>query len=166
LTPVPGPPVVARLRDGTAVAAWLFKANPDVWDVVGFLRSGAEVDHWRMARSYRVGLLRAGHPCALWVTSGSGPDREEPGLRAVGEITGAPFEDVGDPADHRWRDPGAQRQVRPYAPTRMRALDRPLPRTTLEADPRWSTAEILRVPRLGSPLAITPAEWEAVLDSR
>jgi hypothetical protein len=81
---------------------------------------------------------------------------------AIGEITGEPYEDVGDPDDHRWRDPGAQRQVRPYVATRMTPLPEPLARDELAEDPRFVAAEILRVPRMGSPLVLTAGEVASI----
>jgi hypothetical protein len=152
---------IAVLRDGTEVAAWMFKANPEVWDVLGFLKSGLEVDGWRMAHSYRVDLVRPGHPCVLWITGPKG-SAHKPGVWAIGAITGEPYDDVGDPDDHRWRDHGAQRQVRPYVETRMTPLDEPVPRDELAGDPRFASAEILTRPRMGSPLALRPLELEAI----
>jgi hypothetical protein len=139
----------------------MFKANPEIWDVLGFLKSGVEVDGWRMARSYRVGLVRPGHPCVLWVTGPSGSEHT-PGVWAIGEIVGEPYEDVGDPDDHRWRDHGAQRQVRPYVDTRMLSLDEPVSRYELADDPLFASAEILTRPRMGSPLALRSTELAAI----
>jgi EVE domain len=158
---VADPPAIAVLRDGTEVAAWMFKANPDVWDVLGFLRSGVDVDSWRMARSYRVELVRPGHPCVLWVTGPTG-SAHTPGVWAIGEITGDPYDDVGDPDDHRWRDHAAQRQVRPFVETRMGVLAEPVSRDELAEDPHFGTAEILKTPRMGSPLALRAGEFAAI----
>jgi hypothetical protein len=141
----------------------MFKANPAVWDVLGFLKSGLEVDGWRMAPSYRVDLVQPGHPCVLWVTGPKG-SAHTPGVWAIGEITGEPYDDVGDPDDHRWRDHGAQRQVRPYVETRMAPLDEPVSRYDLAEDPRFVAAEILSRPRMGSPLALTVVELGAIRD--
>lgn len=157
------PPTIARLRDGTPVGAWLFKANPEVWDVLTFLRSGADVDSWRMAPSYRVDLVHAGHPAVLWVT---GPSNAPyiPGVWATGEVLGDAFEDIGDPDDLLWRDHAAQRQVRPYVELRLGVLAEPVARATLRDDPRFADAEIIRRPRMGSPVALRPGEWGAILD--
>lgn len=153
------PPV---LRDGTPVAAWMFKANPEVWDVVGFLRTGADVDSWRMAPSYRIDLVRPGHRCVLWVT-GARTAAWTPGVWALGEITSRPFDDVGDAEDHRWRDLSARDRVRPHVMCRMDPVE-PIPRSDLAADPRFASAEILRRPRMGSPLAVTARQLSAIDD--
>ncbi|MFZ4517376.1 MAG: EVE domain-containing protein [Microthrixaceae bacterium] len=157
-----GGPAVARLRDGTAVGAWLLKANPAVWDVGAFLDAGEEADTWRLAPTYRVDLLAVGQPVGLWITRGD--PAHPPGLWAVGSVTGAPADDVGDPDDPRWRDLGARRQVRPYVPVRLRALDRPVAVEAVRNDPRLATTEIVRAPRVASPVAVTPEEWAALLD--
>lgn len=158
--PVPGE--VARLRDGTPVGAWMLKAHPSVWDIGAALRSGIELDWWRLAPSYRAELVDEGHPCVLWITRGD--RRVESGLWAIGEITGAPHDDVGDPADDLWRDESARRQVRPMVPVRLRVLEHPVPRAAVLEDPRLRSLEILRVPRIGNPAAVTPEEWDALED--
>jgi hypothetical protein len=150
-----------ELRDGTPVAAWLFKANPEVWDVLAFLRSGADVDSWRMAPSYRVDLVAPGHRAVLWVTGPAGGEHV-PGVWALGEISGEVYEDVGDPDDPLWRDHGAKHQVRPYVEMRMDVLAAPVSRMELADDPRFADAEILRRPRMGSPLALRPIELEVI----
>ncbi|HKY15188.1 MAG TPA: EVE domain-containing protein [Microthrixaceae bacterium] len=155
---------IARLRDGTAVAGWMFKANPDVWDVLAFLRTGAEFDAWRMAPSYRVELVGPGHPCVLWVT-GPATSPYMPGVWAIGEVVSDRYEDVGDPDDPLWRDVGKRRQVRPYVQIRMTALSEPVSRAELREDEAFEQAEILKRPRMGSPLALR-AEELAVIEAR
>jgi hypothetical protein len=158
--PEPTDGVLARLRDGSPVGAWMLKAHPSVWDIGSALHSGVELDWWRLAPSYRVELVQPGHPLVLWVTRGD--TRVPSGVWAVGEITGAPQIDVGDPEDDLWRDPAAQRQLRPHVPVRLRVLARGLPREQILADPRLSSIEILRVPRMGNPASLTPDEWWAL----
>jgi hypothetical protein len=153
---------IARLRDGTRVGAWLLKASPSIWDIGTALGDGVELDWWRLAPSYRADLVHAGHPCAMWVTRGD--DRVASGLWAIGEVTGEPHEDVGDPDDPLWRDEGARRQLRPRVPVRLEVLEDCLAVGTFRADPRLERAEILRVPRIGNPAALTPQEWDAVRD--
>jgi hypothetical protein len=153
---------IARLRDGSEVGAWLLKASPSIWDIGAALAEGVELDWWRLAPSYRVDLVRAGHPCAMWVTRGD--PRVVSGVWAMGEVTGDPHDDVGDPDDPLWVDEGARRQVRPRVPVRLDVLVTPVRREELLADPRLRDAEILRVPRIGNPAAFTPAQWQALTD--
>lgn len=152
-----------QLRDGRRVAAWIFKARPDVWDVVTAVRDGSGLESWRMAPSYRVALVAPGHPCALWVT-GPSSGRHIPGVWAIGEVTSDPFDDAGDPDDELWLDVGARRQVRPHVMVHLRVLEAPIPRSVLRADPRFADSEILVAPRVASPVAVRPAEWAAILD--
>jgi len=164
LTPRRNPAMIdtiARLRDGTPVAAWLLKASPSIWDIGAALTEHVELDWWRLAPTYRAELVSAGHPCAMWVTRGDA--RVRSGLWAIGEVIGEPHEDVGDPDDPLWRDESARRQVRPRVPVRLEVLDPYVPREVFSADPRLRNAEILRVPRIGNPAAFTPGEWAAVL---
>ncbi len=154
-------PAIAHLRDGTPVGAWVLKARPSLWDIGEALRQGVELDWWRLAPSYRVELVHAGQPCVMWVTRGDATTRS--GIWAVGEITGEPAEDTGDPDDPLWIDRDAQRQVRPRIPVRLEVLERPVLREELVAHPDLSRTEILRVPRIGNPAALTPTEWAALV---
>ncbi len=153
-------PVVARLRDGAPVGAWLLKANPAVWDVGAFLASGAQVDSWRLAPSYRCELMAPGQPAVLWVTRGD--PAYESGVWAVGRVTGHPIADAGDPDDELWRDQGARHQVRPFVELRMDVLARAVPVADCRDDPVLSTMELFRAPRMGSPVALSPPEWDAL----
>ncbi|CAN5549309.1 hypothetical protein BH10ACT3_BH10ACT3_08350 [soil metagenome] len=162
----PADGLIARLRDGSPVGAWMLKAQPDVWDIGSALRDGVELDSWRLAPSYRAELVHVGHPCVLWITRGD--NRVPSGVWAIGEVTGEPDLDVGDPDDDLWRDARARRELRPMVPVRLRALRRGVSKELIRADPRLASIEMFRVPRMGNPAALTPEEWwaleELVLD--
>jgi predicted RNA-binding protein with PUA-like domain len=153
-------PVVARLRDDTPVGAWLLKANPSVWDLNDVLAGRMPADRWRLARSYRAGLLAPGQPVLLWVTRGD--PGVTPGVWGTGLVTGEVVDDVGDPDDHRWYDEAARRQVRPYVEVRLDLLEQPLSADDVRGHPALSAMELFRAPRMGSPVAVTPTEWDAV----
>lgn len=153
---------IARLRDGSEVGAWLLKANPQVWDIGRALADGTELDWWRLAPSYRAGLVRAGHPCAMWVTRGDA--RVTPGIWAVGEVTGDPVDDVGDPDDELWRDLDAREQLRPRIPVRLEVLVEPVTIDELRDHPVLSGIELLRVPRIGNPASCSPEQWQHLTD--
>ncbi len=136
------------LRDGTEVAAWLFKANPQVWDVEGHLARHGSVDRWTVAPGYRGDLLEAGQPALLWLTG------SRAGVIAAGSVTGLVYDDHDERRD-RWRR---------WAPVRLAAVP-PVRKATLLADPRFGRAEVVRLPRLGSPLALTKSELDAVEDA-
>ena len=151
---------VALLRDGTPVAAWVLKARPSLWDIGTALRRGDELDWWRLAHSYRAELVGPGHPCVMWVTRGDA--RTPAGVWAVGTVTGPPVDDVGDPDDPLWRDEGARRQVRPRIPVELEVLEHPVSLEEVRDHPVLSGTEVLRVPRIGNPAALTPDEWAAL----
>ena len=150
LSPGPGRRRVLRRRH-RASAAWLFKANPDVWDVLGFLQiRRSRSTHWRMARSL--------------------PGRPDPtgsAVRAVGHRSGrigAHARRLGDRSDHRRagrrrrrsrRPPLARRRRpatgRPFVETQMDVLAAPVARDELAGDPRFASAEILTSPRMAQP---------------
>ena len=150
-----GPKVSARraaplavLRDGTEVAAWVFKANPGVWDVEAHLARHGAVQRWTVAPGYRGDLLRAGHPAVLWLTG------RRAGVIAAGTVTGTAYEDL-DEEDGR---------LRRWVPVHLEAVEA-VRKPALLADPRCSRLEMVRSARLGSPMALTRAELDAVEDA-
>ena len=150
---------VAHLRDGTPVAAWLFKAKPEVWDVVGAIRAiladpaAPPIDSWEMAASYRVDLVRPGQPCVLWVTGG----RHAPttGVWAMGEVVTAPVFDVMSEEGRPRYGVGLDLDV----------VGDPVRLIELAADERFARAEIIRAPRVSSPVALTADELAAIEDA-
>jgi len=152
---------IARLRDGTPVGAWLLKANPEVWDVLGALTRHEQLDRWRLAWSYRVALVDVGHPCVLWVT-GPRSAAHVPGIWAVGHVTSCPEAEPDDPSDPGWGNGVQPTDVRPYVGVNLQVLASPLARVEIAADPRLAQTEVLRRPRMGSPLVMTPDEWAVV----
>ena len=140
--------LLAVLRDGTQVAAWVFKANPDVWDVEAHLARHGSVDRWTLAPGYRGDLLAAGHPAVLWLTG------RRAGVIAAGTVTGPAFDDLDEETG----------RVRRWAPVRLAAVA-PVGKAALLADPRCRRPEMVRSARLGSPLALTRAELDAVEDA-
>jgi hypothetical protein len=44
----------------------------------------------------------------------------------------------------------------------VRGLDPLIPRSELRSDTRFARAEVLRVPRMGNPLVLTPPEVAAI----
>lgn len=161
MDPVPGMPrTIASLADGSPVGAWMLKASPAIWDIGAAVEQGLGLDWWRLAHSYRAELVRPGHPCVLWITKGD--SRVASGIWGVGTITGEVIEAPGDPEDRLWVDRRAREQVRPRVPVEMCVLEVPIRREEVRADPRLAGLEILRVPRIGNPAAVSPAEWEVI----
>jgi EVE domain len=160
--PFVGSGVIGRTPGGHDIGAWILKARPDMWDIAGWLAGDEPAGSWRLADGPRVDLLAPGQRCFLWVT-GTANARLTPGVWAAGVITGEVFVQAGDLDDPRWTDRVAQRQERPFVPLDLDRLTGPIPRAELRADPRFAMSEILRAPRVGNPVVVTPAELE-VLD--
>lgn len=154
------PAKIAQLRSGMPVAGWLFKAAPGVWDVERALMDGVEIDSWGMADTYRRRLLAAGQPCGIWLTRGwSRPS----GVLALGELCSAAYEDAVED-DGRWVGGPPVDQVQFRVDLRLRVLDQVIALDELRADARFRSAEVIRAPRVSSPIALAPSEWAAVLD--
>lgn len=139
---------LAVLRDGTEVAAWVFKANPEVWDVEAHLARHASVDRWTLAPGYRGDLVAAGHPAVLWLTG------RRAGVIARGRVTGPAYDDLDESTG----------RLRRWAPVHLEAVD-PVRKPELLADPRCRRLEMVRSARLGSPLALNRSALAAVDDA-
>lgn len=150
MVPVAEVEAIAQLRGGTDVGAWLFKAHPGVWDVLGALRSRTPITSWPMASSYRIDLVREGQPCVLWVTGGR--NALTTGVWAVGTVASDPYEVVED------------HMVRPCVDIDLCPLEAPLRLIELLDDPRFASSEIVRAPRVVSPVALTPEATEAIAE--
>lgn len=138
----------------------MLKARPDVWDIGSAIEQRLELDWWRLAHSYRADLVAPGQPCVLWITRGD--TRVPSGIWAHGRILSEAVPGPGDPDDGLWCDKVAQLQIRPRVEVELTVLAQPLRREELAADPRLRRMEILRVPRIGNPAALTPSEWQVV----
>jgi hypothetical protein len=133
---------VNRLAPGD-VACWVLKSTRPPEAIEPGWPAGAARDLTRcVRRSYRLGLVRPGQPCLLWVSG-----RTAPGVHAVGEVTGEP-EDRADG---------------PVLAVRLTRLAEPVPRAELLADPAVRTAEVLRMPAGSNPSWLSAAAFAAVL---
>jgi hypothetical protein len=92
--------------------------------------------------SYRLGLMRPGQPCLLWLSG-----RTNPGVHAYGLLAG--------PAEN---GPGG-----PEVSVRLTLLDTPVARADLLADPDARDAEVLRMPAGSNPSWLTARQHTAVL---
>lgn len=150
------PEPIAHLRDGTPVAAWLFKAKPEVWDVIGAIEAiladpaAPRIESWEMAASYRVDLVRPGHPCVLWVTGGR--HAKTTGVWGVGEVTTPPWFDTQSEEGRPRFEVGLE----------LEHVAEPIRLIELATDERFARAEIIRAPRVSSPVALTAAEFGAI----
>jgi hypothetical protein len=112
-------------------------------DLVAGWRPGTEQKLTRCLRpSYRLGLMDAGQPCLLWLSG-----RENPGVHALGVLTGPPVPDPGTPV----------------VPVRLTTLAEPIDRAELLADPVAGQAEVLRMPAGSNPSWLSGPQFAAVL---
>jgi hypothetical protein len=133
---------MSRLGPGD-VACWVLKSTrpPEVIDPGWQVGAARELTRC-VRRSYRLELVRPGQPCLLWVSG-----RGDPGVHALGEVTGEAEE----------RDGG------PVVAVRLTRLPSPVPRTDLLADPAAHDAEVLRMPAGSNPSWLSGAQYAAVL---
>jgi hypothetical protein len=125
------------------VACWVLKSTRPLEAIHPGWPVGAARELTRcVRRSYRLDLVHPGQPCLLWVSG-----RTDPGVHAVGEVTGGP-EDGADG---------------PVVDVRLTRLARPVPRDELLGDPAVRTAEVLRMPAGSNPSWLSAAAYAAVL---
>ncbi|MGY1709558.1 hypothetical protein ACI8AC_08615 [Geodermatophilus sp. SYSU D00758] len=125
------------------VACWVLKSTRSPAAIDGGWAPGSARELTRcVRRTSRLGLVRAGAPCLLWVSG-----RVEPGVHALGRVTGEPEEGPDGPA----------------VPVRLTRLVGHVPRADLLADPAVRDAEVLRVPAGSNPSWLSPAQYAAVL---
>lgn len=123
------------------VACWLVKTAAPPAEVVPGWASGGPVAVRRcVRRSYRLDLVAAGQRCLLWRSG-----REAPGVHALGVIAAEP-------------DGGLEVELL------LRPLAEPVGRAELLADPRFATAEVVRMPAGSNPSYLTPAQLLPVLE--
>ena len=131
-----------RLAGGDA-ACWVLKTRQPPEDLVAGWRPGAVEDLDRcVRRSYRLELMAAGQPVLLWLSG-----REQPGVHAVGILTGPATADADGPV----------------VPVRLARLAQPVDRAELLADPVARAAEVLRMPAGSNPSWLSRPQFDAVL---
>ena len=128
------------------VAGWLLKSTRAPAEIVPGWAPGGERELTRcVRRSYRLELVRPGQPVLLWVSG-----RVQPGVHALGTVTGPVREDDGDGDG-------------PVLPVRLTRLTDPVDRGELLADAGFASAEVLRMPAGSNPSWVSPAQLAAVL---
>ncbi len=134
---------MARLA-AADIACWVFKSAVPTAQLDAGWRPGTARSMTRCVRpSYRLDLMAPGQPCLLWVSG-----RSEPGVHALGSLTGAPREADGGP----------------IVPVEFTLLPDPLPRAALLLDPVARDAEVLRMPAGSNPSWLSAAQFAVVLD--
>jgi hypothetical protein len=130
-----------RLSEGE-VAAWLLRTSlPPGELAAGWAPGGTWLLERCLRRSYRLDLMRAGQPCLLWLSG-----RDQPGVHAVGTLTGRPTARGGQPS----------------VTVSLRRLERPIARADLRCSADFAGAEVLRMPAGSNPSYLTQAQLAAV----
>jgi hypothetical protein len=130
-----------RLSEGD-VAAWLLKTSlPPCKLLAGWEPGCTRVLDRCLRASYRLALMRPGQPCLLWLSG-----REQPGVHAVGTLTGPPMTRDGQPS----------------VTVSLRRLERPVARADLQSSP-FADAEVLRMPAGSNPSYLRERQLDAVL---
>lgn len=132
------------------LGAWLLKGNADHTDLAGRFAQDPRVTRWCVQPSYRLGLMRAGHPVVFWA-SGSRRRDVAYGIWGVGALTGPARRDEVD--GHSW-----------WVPLDLIIADEAarVPRETLRADPRLADLEVLRQPQAANPSFVTVRQLAAI----
>jgi hypothetical protein len=126
------------------VACWVFKsAVPTAQLAPGWPPGTARALTRCVRPSYRLELMAPGQACLLWLSG-----RTEPGVHALGTLTGRPRDADGGP----------------IVPVELTLLADPLPRAELLADPGTREAEVLRMPAGSNPSWLSAAQFAVVLD--
>jgi hypothetical protein len=142
-----------RILDRETVGAWLLKANPSVYDVESALANGVSFDSWRLAPTYRVGLISPRDPVVLWL---SGPER---GIVAAGVVRDRPFTSKG--GTEYWIDAEEKVKTRPYLPVDLVPIPK-IVEDELVSAPSFANAEVIRIRQMGNPSYLTHEELEVV----
>lgn len=136
------------------MANWIFQANPQRYDALRDLREIGDIGSMSVGR--HVGDLQPGDRAALWIAGSN-----QPGVYALGRVTGRPEEGTSDDRWIRPEDRGVRRTFCPLTFDRL-LLDRPIPREALASDPSFATARILTQPQATNPFLVTEEEWQAI----
>jgi hypothetical protein len=85
---------------------WLFQANPDTFDIDGYLVNRERIT-WSVNQEHLAGQMAPGDEVYLWRAMGSASDREVSGVVANGQLIEAPavFEDEPESRPF-WKDSG------------------------------------------------------------
>jgi hypothetical protein len=135
------------------VTNWIFQGIPSHYDVFGDFERGEPPTSWSIGR-HRDDIAE-GDRAALWIGG-----RQEPGIYAIGTVTGPPFKGVtgaGWAADER----GRELWFCPLFLDRIYVND-PIPKAEISADPRFASARIITQPQAANPFLTTDEQWEVI----
>ncbi|MGI8796794.1 MAG: HNH endonuclease [Acidimicrobiia bacterium] len=132
----------------------MFQANPDRYDALRDLEDAGDIDSWSIRR-HRSDLT-PGDSAVLWVAG-----RVNPGVYALGTVTGVPVWDVTSEKWIRPEDRGIEGWFCPLHFDRL-LIDNPIPKEELFADPAFRLARIRTQPQAANPFLLSQDEWAAI----
>ena len=145
-----------RAIDRDNLGAWLLKANPQLWDMRGFLEAGENrLTSWAVRPGYRTALMAPGDRVLFWV-SGNGRSGLARGVWGVGQVV-APAEEWVDAEPGFWQHDGARQAVRARVRVDIGLLDEPVTAEELRAR-GLTDLEVLRMPQGANPSWVTRAQ--------
>ncbi|MCX2966277.1 DUF3883 domain-containing protein [Gordonia aquimaris] len=145
------------------LGAWVFKCNPDVYDLPAEIADGESfVEGWSVTDNYRSQMITAGQKAILWM-SGDRNGYAPRGIWGIGWTTGDSYEVDGLSGGY-WQDDDHAARVRHMVPTAIRILDEP---DRLRADdvavvPDLADLEVFTVPQGSNPSWISRAQLAAL----
>lgn len=147
------------------LGGWLLKCNPKVYDVVAAHASGEDIGSWSVADNYRTHMMEPGDRVVLWMTGSEGAD-PQPGIWAVGHVTGAPEWAVGnadfDEDANFWIDVDKGVQAQLFAPISLEFLEPPAPRSSVRAHTALQSMEVFTQAQMSNPVFISVEEMQAI----
>lgn len=102
------------------LGAWVFKCNPNVYDLPGEVADGqGYVDNWSVVSNYRSAMIQAGQRAILWM-SGATTGNAPRGVWGIGWTVGPRYEGVA--GGGYWLDQKHAEAVKFLVPTSIRVL--------------------------------------------
>ncbi|OZF50453.1 protein NO VEIN domain-containing protein [Rhodococcus sp. 14-2470-1a] len=145
------------------LGAWVFKCNPEVYDLPAEIADGETfVDNWSVFDNYRSEMIKAGERAVLWM-SGSRDGSAPRGIWGIGWTAGRRF-DVNGLSGGYWIDDSDAAAVRWMAPLSVHLLEEPdrLRVDDIEAVSALRDLEVLTQPQGSNPSWLSHGQLAAI----
>jgi hypothetical protein len=139
-------------KNGQPIGAWVFKANPDLFDALADLAETGEIRSWSVQPNYRIGMFQAGQPALLWITAGKSRSTE-PGFYAYGEVTEART------THDSWTDDEGTSHYDLFVNVQLRSLVTPVPKSAILEIDGLDQIEPIHAPQVSNPMVLHEAEY-------
>ncbi|HUW77508.1 MAG TPA: DUF3883 domain-containing protein [Candidatus Nanopelagicaceae bacterium] len=149
------------------LGAWVFKCNPEVWDILAWIEDGNDrIDDWTIVDNYRSKLLAAGQPAIVWVSGPTQGAKALPGIWGVGQVVGSAQWGVRMSREEVkkgfWKDVKKGQAATYWVPLAVDLLPKPLDRMILATDPILRNAEVFKQPQGSNPSFLTKKEYASL----